>query len=256
MSITEYLIDESLHSWEQPVREDRKNRGFLVKYLADGEDDRPYAVFGIQPEGFENPAHFHTEPQFQVLLDGTVGFPQHSLTSVAVHFSDANSPYGPFLVGPNFKLAVVRNGNAEQVYMSDREGRKRRNPYGRELYGQARDDAWQMVANGEDGIEQQVLIDAIDGSGPGAEIVRCSAATLLHCPPAEYGAFHIVVKGSAFAGDDQIGLHSMRYVRGTDVPTPLRAGDDGMDVLALTFGPAPVEDSGRTSHAPAKPLSS
>src|SRR5580658_11252126 len=146
MPVHEYVMDEKLVDWKVLERE---TPGFALKRLGDGFDGRPYATIAMQPEGYENPAHFHGEAQFEVLLEGSVDFPQHPLTRIAIHYSDANSPYGPFLIGRNFKHVVVRKRATDQVYMSDREGRKRRNPYGRDMYRQMQEDSGEGIEGTE-----------------------------------------------------------------------------------------------------------
>src|SRR5215813_2042018 len=101
--------------------------------------DEPWAKVVIFPQGFENIAHFHTAPQFQIVLEGSVSFPTHELTAPAVHYADAFSPYGPFVVGEGFKIMVVRPWRAKKYNMKDRSTRGLRNPYGRNMYAQGRE---------------------------------------------------------------------------------------------------------------------
>ena len=124
----ELIIEEARVNWTEAPQPERKNFGFFVKKLADGDEGRPSASLGRQAEGFSNPAHFHTEAQFQVLLEGGVNFPAHPLAPIAVHYSDAYTPYGPFLVGRGMLIAVLRQRRAAQFYMSDPQGRKAPEP--------------------------------------------------------------------------------------------------------------------------------
>jgi hypothetical protein len=45
-----------------------------------------------------------------------------------------------------------------------------------------------------------------------------------------------VVAGSVELGGEELGLHSMRYVRGDEAPAPLVAGKRGASVLEVGFG--------------------
>jgi hypothetical protein len=233
MPVREHVMNEKSVDWTVL---DRDTPGFALKRIGDGFHGRPYATIAIQPEGYENPAHFHGEAQFEVLLEGSVNFPQHPLRPIAIHYSDANSPYGPFLIGHNFKHAVVRKRATDQVYMSDREGRKRRNPYGRELFGQVQDHLWEFHEGTSEEIQRQALIHSSDHTGPRAQIFRCDPhATLTFAPPTD-GAFHIVVAGSVELDGEELGRHSMRYVQGDEAPAPLVAGERGASVVEVCFG--------------------
>jgi hypothetical protein len=219
--------------WKETDRPERVGRGFRNKLLADGKDGGPFAIFGIQPEGFVNPAHFHTLPQFQVLLEGTVDFPTHKLTAPAVHYSDRNSPYGPFVVGPGFLIGVFRVGAADQIYMTDREGRKQRMA-GRELYGQASDVEWSSV-HGSGDVAQKSLIPSNGADSPGASLLKCGPGAEMPLGSTPHGCYEIVIDGSVHAGDSELRSYSMRFTQDDRPPTPLVAGTDGATVLVLTF---------------------
>jgi quercetin dioxygenase-like cupin family protein len=232
-----FIVDPGDFAWEGTDRPERVGQGFRLKRLANGRDGGPYVIFGIQPENFVNPAHFHDMPQFQVLLEGTVKFPIHQLSAPAVHYSDRNSPYGPFVPGRGFVIGVFRNGPAEQIYMSDREGRKRRVP-GREHYGQSADLEWSLVPGHPD-LEQQVLIDpaepGVDGEGPQAVLIRLRPGAQLPPRPAPHGRFEVVLDGTLLAPEGELSAYSSRYTLGPTPPKPIAAGPAGATVLTLRF---------------------
>lgn len=230
---TRIITDPGDSAWEETDRPERVGQGFRLKRLADGRDGGPYVILGIQPENFVNPAHFHNMPQFQVLLEGTVAFPAHELAAPAVHYSDRNSPYGPFRPGKGFVIGVFRNGPANQIYMSDREGRKQRVP-GRELFGTATGLEW-TPAEGQAGLEQKVLIPPAGPDGPAASLLRCQPGA--EVPPASSpnGRYEVVLEGALHSDGTELRPYSTRYALGADVPPPLRAGPQGATVLLLTF---------------------
>ncbi len=233
MPSKECLIDEPSTPWSEVTRPDRIGRGFYQKSLSDGHDGRPYAVIGKQPAGFLNPAHFHTEPQFQVLLEGTVSFPKKPLAAVAVHYSDNSMPYGPFTVGEGMRLAVIRNREAKQYYMTDAEGRKLANGRGREFYGEAEKLHWDGV-QGAPGLRRKLLFG--EGSNqPKAEILEYPAGHIIRRGPAPCGRFEIVLKGSVAYGDRVIKPYTMIYELGDQWDPALKTSSDGATVLQLTF---------------------
>lgn len=225
--------------WVETRRKERSGRGFYVKSLVDGKDGGLRATLSIQPAGFENPAHFHTTNQFQVILEGSVQFPTHSLTAPAVHYSDHGTPYGPFVVGPDFKMAIIRTHAAEQIYMSDQEGRKRRNPYGRELFGQAGDQQWASAPGQPDGVEGKMLFGAhaADGDTPApfAELLRCPAGIEITSRAVPHGQYLVVLDGSVAVDETELVPYSMRYAAGPGRPQPFRTGADGATVIVLAF---------------------
>lgn len=233
MPSKECLIDEPSTPWSEVTRPDRIGRGFYQKSLSDGREGRPYAVIGWQPQGFLNPAHFHTEPQFQVLLEGTVIFPKKPLTAVSVHYSDKSMPYGPFTVGEGMRLAVIRNREAKQYYMSDAEGRKLANGRGREFYGEGERAPWAPV-EGMPGVKRKRLFGE-GNNQPQAEILEYPAGHVIRRGPAQCGRFEIVLKGSAAYGDKVVKPYAMIYELGEGWVSVLKVGGEGVTVLNLTF---------------------
>jgi hypothetical protein len=221
--------------WVETKRPERQGLGFFVKSLADGIDGGTRATLSRQPAGFVNPAHFHDSNQFQVVLEGSVKFPTHSMTAPAVHYSDHGAPYGPFVVGPDFKMAIIRTRRAKQIYMSDREGRKQRNPWGREIFGQASDIAWEPAAGQPTGVEVKTLFPPAEGSGPSAELLHCPAGAEIKCKAAPHGQYHIVLEGAILLDDVEFAPYSMRYSVGESAPRALVAGPGEATVLVLTF---------------------
>jgi hypothetical protein len=94
MALSTVLVAYNDGEWiEVEDNSGRERKGSFVKMLADGCDGRPSIAFARLLEGFNNPAHLHDQPGFQVFLSGSVTFPRHQLAAAAVHYSDANSGY-------------------------------------------------------------------------------------------------------------------------------------------------------------------
>jgi hypothetical protein len=234
----ELVLNEADFEWGDSRRPERIGKGFLLRIFGDGPG-RPSYTLSTQPEGFVNPAHFHNKPQFQVIWGGSVAFPTHELRPIAVHYSDASFPYGPFVVGPEFILGVYRPRIANQIYMSDRERRRERNPYGREFYGagdereffgQADDDAW--IRDGE--ISRLCLIDRAE-CGPGAELTRYPAGAVVDRDVAPFGEFQVVADGTAQIDGRSLAKYSARWVRGGPAATTMTAGASGLMLLTMTY---------------------
>jgi hypothetical protein len=242
-SVVERILIEP-PEWVETRRAERAGQGFYVKSLADGLDGGTRATLSVQPAGFVNPAHFHDSNQFQVVLEGSVEFPVHGLTAPAVHYSDSGTPYGPFVIGSGFKMAVLRTRKAKQIYMSDREGRKLRNPLGREIFGSAADIDWQPAPGQPAGTEHKDLFAAHAGNRPRADLFRCPAGARITGVAAPHGQYHVVLAGAIVLaqadgdeadGDLELAPYSMRYSAGSEAPRSFTAGEQGATVLVVAF---------------------
>jgi hypothetical protein len=241
MTVEELVWDEADYGWGDSRRPERIGKGFLLRTFGDAPG-RPSYTLSTQPEGFVNPAHFHNKPQFQVIWGGSVKFPTHELRPIAVHYSDASFPYGPFTVGADLLLGVYRPRIANQIYMSDRVGRRQRNPYGREFYGagsereffgQSDDEGWEPF-----GDARRLRLINSEECGPGAELVRFAPAAVVDRPPAPYGEFQVVAEGSADVDGRSLARYSARWIRGERAPSRMLAGPDGLTLLTLTYDAA------------------
>ena len=167
MAIQQFVLNEEARQWEAQVVQDPREtaKGSFKKLLSNGLEGRPEAFLVTIPEGHKNRPHYHSEAQFQVVLEGSISFPEHRLEAIAVHYSDAYTAYGPFVPTSQFKFAVVRprkcliKGN-----MDDPVERKRRDPRGPELFGQAKDVPWETLMGELTGVRRKVLFGR---GGPG-----------------------------------------------------------------------------------------
>ena len=241
MAIEEYVLDDPAQSWVENTLQappDAK-KNIFNKYLAIGWGTQPQGMLVKFPEGFVNPAHFHSVPQFQVALEGIITFPGHSLNGIAVHYSDANAPYGPFTAGPGLNLAVLRpRGTLYTGYMSDPEARKLRNPSGREVFGQEEEAEWEALNEPEAAIRRKVLFSWQLKTAPKAELWECAPNLPIPQTAAPFGEYQVLVKGSAHLSNREMEPYCMRFVRGETPGSPLTSGPQGATFLILTFDAA------------------
>jgi hypothetical protein len=234
----EHIIDASQIPWMTFAREE--GRGLSVRVLLGDIPDGPEAVHSIHPEGRVFP-HFHQAAQFQLVLSGSVDFPKRHLDAIAVHYTDHQVSYGPFVIGPEYQMMVVHAKPAGQVDMRDKEARGGRNRAGREIMASATEVEWEADP-GRPGVRRKVLIG--EPSGLRAEVIEIAPGASLAPDPAPYGQFHILAEGAAKLGGQAITRHGLRFVRGDEAPGPVVAGPEGATLVLLAFDQDAAETYG------------
>src|SRR5262245_47200763 len=95
MDTQRFVIQPSEVPWKS-LAHDGGGTTQLQMYLK-GTDDGPEAVRAQISEGYKVEPHFHLAAQFQLLLEGAMAFPTFRLEAPAVHYTEHNVPYGPFV---------------------------------------------------------------------------------------------------------------------------------------------------------------
>jgi hypothetical protein len=91
-----FAVDPATVPWKSLTLE----QGGMIElqiYLK-GTDGGPEAIRAKISDGYEVEPHFHLAAQFQLLLEGSMTFPTFRLDAPAVHYTEHNVPYGPFIV--------------------------------------------------------------------------------------------------------------------------------------------------------------
>ena len=109
------------------VRE--RGRELKVRILLDGLDGGPEATHSHQPGSKVRP-HYHLGAQFQLVVRGTATYPTFDVEAIGVHYTDHNTPYGPFETTEDYEMFVLHAKPAGQLYMDTPENRSRGEPRG------------------------------------------------------------------------------------------------------------------------------
>lgn len=203
----------------------------LQMYLT-GTDGGPEAIRAKICDGYEVEPHFHLAAQFQLLLKGTMTFPTFTLQAPAVHYTEHNVPYGPFVVSQGHDMLVLHTKPGGVIMMRDKEHRRQANARGRELTRCAHEVEWEPVP-GHAGARRKVLIPA--SKGPSAEIIECPPQMELAVPISTYGRYEVVYHGSVMTEGKELGPKSVRFVGAGQSASPLICGPDGASVIVLTY---------------------
>ena len=182
-------------------------------------------------------AHFHRVDQFQVFVGGSGRIGKRSADPVTVHFTKAQTPYGPLAAGPDGLSYIVvraeRDSGAEWMpEAADR--RDRTTPRGHAvstpLPPSTTGDLGTLT-----GSLAQFLIEP-DDAGLAATLLRIppGGATRSPNPSLGRGLVLVVTAGTVMA-DGALGPNSCIHVGVGDGPIAVTAGEQGAEVVALSF---------------------
>ena len=230
MEMQSFVIEPSEVPWKS-LTLDRGGKTELQMYLR-GTDSGPEAIRACISEGYEVEPHFHLAAQFQLLLAGTMAFPTFRLEAPAVHYTEHNVPYGPFIVSAGHDMLVLHTKPGGVVLMRDRERRYQANTRGREITRCAHEVEWEPLP-GHEGARRKILIPA--SAGPTAEIIECPPHMALTAPSPAYGRYEVVYQGSVFVDGKKLGPKGLRFIAAGENAVPLKCGPEGATLIVLTY---------------------
>ncbi|MBV8804581.1 MAG: hypothetical protein JO042_06030 [Sinobacteraceae bacterium] len=234
---TRYLVDAS--QMPEKLIELPGNHAVHVTVLLDGSDGGPEASRGRFTDGFETFAHFHLGAQFQVLFEGSLEFPDFTLTAPAVHYTDHHVAYGPFTARGKHDMYVLHAKPAGIVnFNEDRSRLKEIDQDGREIVCSAQDVAYTPLPE-QPAVKCKHLIPA--GRGPTAKLLRYPPGASLAPTFSEFGRYELVytgsmiVTGSMGVGNRSLGRGGLQFVAAGTTGAALTAGSDGLELIVLEF---------------------
>lgn len=229
--LKQYVVNAAKVPWKPSETE---GLTFQCQVLLDGDDGGPEALrFRFDPTSAVY-AHMHLTSQFQLLIAGGMDMPrgQMNLRPVSIHYTDHNTPYGPFSCAPGHDMLVLHPKSGGLISMVHRDARRKINLKARLLVAHLEDQHW-CALEGKPGSRIQSLIPA--DMGPEALVLELPADTEMPTAPAAFGRYEVVIAGSVICGDEELGAASFRYVQGDEAPAPLRAGPQGARIALLSF---------------------
>ncbi len=212
--------------------EEEEGEEEAVKVYLNGTDGGPCAVLCGHSQGAVGQPHFHHGSQFQLMLRGTTEFPDETIVAPAVHYADHNTPYGPFTMNDEHLMLVLHGRPAGQMWMDEPAAAKRVFHDGRQIRGAADVMTWENVP-GHSGIRRKCFLPA--GSGPTVEMFECSPGEELPSSRPTFGRFEFVWEGQVALRGKLLERRTLRYARGDETPSPLKAGPDGATVFFCSF---------------------
>ena len=218
----------------------------LQLYLT-GRDAGPEAIRAQISEDYTVEPHFHYAAQFQVLLEGSMAFPLVRLDAPAVHYTEHNTPYGPFTVSAGHDMLVLHTRPGGLAVMRDKKRRWRANVRGRELTRCAHEVEWQPMP-GYPHARRKLLIPP--SFGPTAELVAFPAGVEFTPPVPEYGRYEVVYAGSAALLGRRLEPKALRFIPAGEQAASFTAGPEGVSMIFVSFDQdANYSDAGSTQDA-------
>ncbi len=221
-----------------------KNRNTLKENEAPPADDiiYPMAFLVEKDAGAVVKPHFHQADQYQVIVQGGGKMGIHDVASVAVHYTDRYSAYGPILAAEEgvswFTLRNAWDPGARYMptYRQQLREARARWQHRESTCGPmpALSEAERAALTGVTGNE--VIASSKDGLGTWRYTVPANGAVTGPDPATGGGQFWLVASGSASVpGGALLPPNSCVFVGPDDAAAVLTAGPTGADLLCMQF---------------------
>ena len=211
-------------------------RGQYVAGSERNDNGLPQGFLVDQPAGAVTQPHFHSHPQFQLVVDGSGRLGKHDVGFLDLHYVNGHTPYGPVAAGDDGLLyfTLRRYWDAGAKYMpASRDllvkGRQRTR------YGGVPATATRKLA--EAGPANHITVIAPEADGLGAWLVQAGPGESFSGPvPATGdGQYHVVVRGTVIHDATELETLSCGFVEAADPAPVYRAGVDGAALMICQF---------------------
>ncbi|HVZ07423.1 hypothetical protein [Rhodopila sp.] len=186
--------------------------------------------------------HFHQADQYQVVVQGSGRLGIHDIASVAVHYTDAYSAYGPIVAAEEgvawFTLRNAWDPGARYMPEHRRQLREARAKY---QHREATCGPLPPLTDAELAAltapsMMAVIAEAPDGVGTWRYTVPADGSVVGPDPATGGGQFWLVASGSAgLPGGALLPAQSVVFVAPDDAAATLLAGPGGADLICMQF---------------------
>jgi len=185
--------------------------------------------------------HFHQADQFQVVVQGSGRLGRHDIGTVAVHYTDAWSAYGPIVAAEEgvswFTLRNTWDPGAQYMPAARSELRAARARHQHRESTSPPLAPWSSIElGGLDATESVAEMETADGMGSWRFRLPGEAAATGPDPGNGGGQFWIVLSGTAACGGSALlPADSCVFVGPADGTLAMHAGPDGAELLCVQF---------------------
>jgi hypothetical protein len=186
--------------------------------------------------------HFHQADQYQVIVQGSGRLGLHDVCSVAVHYTDAFSAYGPIVAADEgvawFTLRNAWDPGARYMPEHRRQLREARAKY---QHREATCGPLAPLTDAERGAlsaatGHAVIAETADGLGTWRYAMPGGSTITGPDPASGGGQFWLVSAGAASVGGGALlPVQSCIFVAPDDAAPLLRAGPEGADLICMQF---------------------
>lgn len=221
-----------------------KNRNTLGEGEVAPADDiiYPMAFLVEKDAGAIVKPHFHSADQYQVIVQGGGKMGIHDVASVAVHYTDRFSAYGPIIAADEgVSWFTLRNSWDPGARYMPAHRQQLRDARARWQHRESTcgplpplTDAERARLTGVQGTE--VIESSRDGLGTWRYTIAANGTATGPDPATGGGQFWLVTAGSACVpGGALLGVNSCIFVGPGDAAANLTAGPTGADLLCMQF---------------------
>ena len=186
--------------------------------------------------------HFHQADQYQVVVQGSGRLGVHDIASIAVHYTDAYSAYGPIIAAEEgvswFTLRNAWDPGARYMPAQRQQLREARAKF---QHRESTCGPLPPLSNSElaaltASTGTAVIAETADGLGTWRYTVPANGSVLGPDPSTGGGQFWLVSSGSAsVAGGALLPVQSCIFVAPEDQSARLIAGPGGADLVCMQF---------------------
>lgn len=220
-----------------------KNRNTLKEGEAPPESGSLYPMAFLvekEPAAVVRP-HFHEADQFQVIVQGGGRLGQHDIGTVAVHYTDAWSAYGPIVAAEEgvswFTLRNAWDPGAQYMPGARTKLREARARHQHRESTCGPMAPWPVHELAQlDGVETVTEMEAADGMASWRFRLPAGARAVGPDPGNGSGQFWLVLSGEASCGEPALlPVESCVFVGPEDGGLRLAAGPEGAELVCVQF---------------------
>ena len=221
-----------------------KNRGTLKDGEAPPPDDGLYPMaFLVEKDAAAvvHP-HFHQADQYQVIVQGSGKLGVHDVASVAVHYTDAYSAYGPIVAAEDgVSWFTLRNAWDPGARYMPAHRQQLRDARAKFQHREATCGPLPPLSDTELAalaapVGEAVIAETADGLGTWRYTVPPAGSVTGPAPSTGGGQFWLVSSGSASAvGGALLPPQSVVFVAPDDEALVMAAGPGGADLICMQF---------------------
>jgi len=185
--------------------------------------------------------HFHEVDQFQVFVAGSGGMGRQAAATLAVHFAEHHTGYGPINAGPQgYSYFTLRAQSDPGAHYLHKPGYREALKPSRKRHGVAAGIALStepVLMDRKDASVERLLQDLDGSDGLGVSLIRLGPG-MSHIGPdprATGGQYYLVLNGGLELNMGGYSAWSAVFVPRDDSPLAFKAGPKGLEALLLQF---------------------